>query len=254
MLSRGVRIALLFNLSLESFMKKLVLSLTTAGLLGTSGLVLAEDSPHTITGNLGLFSDYSFRGVSQTVAEPAIQGGFDYAHSSGFYLGTWASNVSESIYVSGTDTSNMEWDFYGGYAGSVGDLGYNVGLLKYYYPGATNFDTLELYGALTYKWFGLKASYNLDDYFAVANSDGTVYWDLSFNYELPAGFKLGAHYGWTSGKGAQVDYEDWKIGVTKDVGGFTLGLAYTDTDLPAAVVKGEDINEERWILSISKTF
>ena len=45
-------------------------------------------SPHTLTGNLGFFSDYRFRGISQTAKNPAIQGGFDYAHSSGFYAGT----------------------------------------------------------------------------------------------------------------------------------------------------------------------
>lgn len=239
-------------------MKKLVLSLTTAGLLGTSGLVLAEDSPHTFTGNVGLFSDYSFRGVSQTAGEAAIQGGFDYAHSSGFYLGTWASNVEPTT---GYNGSNMEWDFYGGYAGKItDDLGYNVGLLKYYYPGqvgAGNADTLEAYVGVTYKWFGLKASYNLDDYFGVANSDGTVYWDLSFNYELPAGVMLGAHYGWTQYDGAGndvLDYEDWKIGVTKTFGGFNFGLAYTDTDAATFSVKGEDVTDGRWILSVSKTF
>ncbi len=45
-------------------------------------------SPHTFTGNVGLFSDYRFRGISQTYKQPAIQGGFDYSHSSGIYLGT----------------------------------------------------------------------------------------------------------------------------------------------------------------------
>ncbi|MGZ5126573.1 MAG: TorF family putative porin, partial [Burkholderiales bacterium] len=40
---------------------------------------------HTITGNVGLFSQYIFRGLTQTNRNPAVQGGFDYAHSSGFY-------------------------------------------------------------------------------------------------------------------------------------------------------------------------
>lgn len=238
-------------------MKKLVLTLTTAGLLGTSGIALAEDSPHTFTGNLGFYSDYAFRGVSQTANEPAIQGGFDYAHSSGVYLGTWASNVTEAF----LNGSNLEWDFYGGYSGSVGDLGYNVGLLQYFYPGqtagATNIDTLEVYAGITYKGFGLKASYSLDDYFGFANSDGTVYWDASFNYELPGAVMLGLHYGYTAGEGAQVDYADWKVGISKAFGGFTFGLAYTDTDLTDAEqgpIKGNDIKDGRVIVSISKTF
>lgn len=236
-------------------MKKLSSLLILSGLISVPAL--AEESPHTITGNLGIYSDYAFRGVSQTAEEPALQGGFDYAHSSGFYLGTWASNVTEAF----LNGANLEWDFYGGYSGKVNDdLSYNVGLLKYYYPGQTaglDINTLEAYAGVTYKWFGLKASYSLDDYFGFANSDGTVYWDASFNYELPGGVMLGLHYGVTAGQGAQVDYDDWKIGVSKTINGFTLGLAYVDTDLTNAQqgpVKGKDVKDERFILSVSKTF
>ena len=51
-------------------------------------------SPHTFTGNVAVVSDYRFRGISQTYLEPAIQGGFDYSHASGFYFGNWNSSVS----------------------------------------------------------------------------------------------------------------------------------------------------------------
>lgn len=230
----------------------------------TSLPVLAEDSPHSFSGNLGLYSDYVFRGVSQTAREPAIQGGFDYAHASGVYLGTWASNVSEAMYTEtaipggGTGTSNLELDIYGGYAGKINDdLGYNVGLLQYYYPGATGFNTLEAYAGVTWKGLGLKASYNLDDYFGVANSDGTVYWDASFNYELPAKVMLNLHYGVTAAEGSAVDYTDWKVGLGKEFGGFNFGLAYTDTDLTDAEqgrIKGKDVKNGRLIVSVSKTF
>ncbi len=243
-------------------MNKLHTCAGLAALVALPGLA-AADGPHSLTGNVGLVSDYAFRGVSQTAGDPAIQGGFDYAHASGFYLGTWASNVSEAMYDeslvgSGTGSANLEWDFYGGYSGKVGeDFGYNVGLLKYYYPGATDYDTLEAYAGVTWKWFGLKASYSLDDYFGVPNSDGTVYWDASFSYELPAKVMLSAHYGWTRFSGAgngALDYEDWKIGVSKEFGGFNFGLAYTDTDLPAAHVKGENVTDGRWIVSVGKAF
>jgi uncharacterized protein (TIGR02001 family) len=220
---------------------------------------LAEDSPHSFSGNLGLYSDYVFRGVSQTAREPAIQGGFDYTHTSGVYLGTWASNVTEAMYTDAAgNSSNMEWDFYGGYSGKLGeDVGYNVGLLEYYYPGATHFDTLEAYAGVTWKGLGLKASYNLDDYFGAADSDGTIYWDASYNYELPAEVMLGLHYGVTAAKGSAVDYADWKIGVSKAFGGFNFGLAYTDTDLTDAdqpPIKGEDVKDGQLIVSVSKTF
>src|SRR5215218_7692892 len=92
-----------------------------AGLVAAAfapALAGAADPPpeHTLTGNVGLFSQYIFRGLTQTDREPALQGGFDYAHSSGFYAGTWASNISwlrdAGAYRSG---GSLEWDFYGGW-------------------------------------------------------------------------------------------------------------------------------------------
>ncbi len=78
------------------------------------------------TGNLGLYSQYVFRGISQTNEKPAVQGGFDLGHKSGFYAGTWASNVSwiADGYFSPPNpppapSASMEWDFYGGYKGSL---------------------------------------------------------------------------------------------------------------------------------------
>lgn len=219
----------------------------------------AEDRPHSLGGNLGIYSDYAFRGVSQTAGNPAIQGGFDYAHSSGIYLGTWASNVTEAMYTDPDGASgSLEWDLYSGYAGRIGgDLGYSVGLLQYYYPGVTHFNTLEAYAGITYKSFGLKASRTLGDYFAAADSDGTVYWDASFTCELPARLMLSLHYGITDAEGRAVDYTDWKVGLGREFGGFNFGLAYIDTDLGDAeqgAVKGEDVKDRRLIASVSTMF
>ncbi len=96
-----------------------------------------EPTPeHVFTGNVGLFSEYLFRGIAQTAGKPAVQGGFDYAHSSGFYVGTWASNASWLEDFGLYTRSSMEWDFYGGYKGSFADdWTYDVGLYYYYYPG-----------------------------------------------------------------------------------------------------------------------
>ena len=70
------------------------------------------------TANVGVVSDYLFRGISQTKGAPAIQGGFDYSHSSGLYAGTWLSSVSwYSDTVAGASKS-VEFDVYGGYKGA----------------------------------------------------------------------------------------------------------------------------------------
>lgn len=241
-------------------MRKLVQTLVLAGLVGAPALAMADNhaSAHTVTGNVGFASEYVFRGVSQTPDSIALQGGFDYSHSSGLYLGTWASNVDEDLY-----DANLELDVYGGYKFSVGEVGLDVGGLYYHYPSSEftpgvstdDPDTFEVYAGASWKWFSGKLWYSTTDYFGAVDTEGTTYFDLNFNYTLPMDVGLVAHYGWTEVDGnAALDYEDWKIGVTKSFAGFNFGLFYTDTDLPTTLVNGEDIAEGRAVLTIGKTF
>lgn len=227
-------------------MKKLVNALMLTGVVCVPAIASAaeETSPHSVTANVSLASDYRFRGVSQTYKDPAIQGGFDYAHESGVYLGTWASNVSESELAG----ANMEWDFYGGYNWAVNDdFSVNVGGLYYWYPGSDESytstgsgggydpNTFELYVGATWKWFNVKYSYSTTDYFGITDSDGTGYLEGNINYTLPYDISLVAHLGGTfmAGSGNE-DYTDWKIGVSKEFYGFNVGLAYVDTDIDSS--------------------
>src|SRR5215467_3075278 len=117
--------------------------------------------PYTLTANVYVVSDYLFRGLTQTWGKPAIQGGADFVHDSGLYLGTWASNVSGSQFAGGS----MEWDFYGGYNYKLNDdFTVGAGLYYYYYPGANfkdaasappgsqQYNTLEVNALVTWKW------------------------------------------------------------------------------------------------------
>ena len=162
-----------------------------------------EESPHTLTGNFGFASEYRYRGIAQTNSKPALQGGFDYSHASGFYLGTWASNISW-LSDTGAASASLEWDWYGGYKGTVGDLSYDVGGLYYYYPGsytaayrasASKPDTFEVYAAGTWKWFTLKYSHSLTDTFGYKDSKGSGYLDLTGTYEVSPGVNVVAHVG-----------------------------------------------------------
>src|SRR5436190_15595448 len=152
----------------------------------------APEPDWSFTGNVGLYSQYVFRGISQTNEKPAIQGGFDLGHKSGFYVGTWASNISWlSDGTSGnppgtTASASLEWDFYGGYKGTLpADFGYDVGALYYYYPGTyppgyTLPDTTELYAALTWKFLSLKYSGSVNNKtFGIPNSRGSGYLDFT---------------------------------------------------------------------------
>jgi uncharacterized protein (TIGR02001 family) len=232
-------------------------------------------SPHTITGNVGFFTDYSFRGLTQTLEEPAIQGGFDYAHSSGLYLGTWGSNVSSAIFTDG----NMEWDFYGGWAKAFGDFGVNAGAFYYYYPGAQivgageSYDTLELMIGGSWRWISAKLYYAVTDFFGCNatscptafndDSSGSTYIDLTATYPVTSAFSISAHIGQQTVEGSTVDfdYTDYKIGVNYLWQGFNFGAFYKDTNAEEAnytytKASGEQVflGDSAVILSVSKTF
>jgi uncharacterized protein (TIGR02001 family) len=257
-------------------MSKLTYSLILAGLAGLSSIsALAADAPapeHTLTGNVGLFSQYIYRGITQTNEKPALQGGFDYAHSSGFYAGIWGSNVSWiSDPVNGVSAS-LELDTYFGFKNSfAGDFSYDVGFLRYNYPGSypagfVKPDTNEIYGALGYKWITAKYSHSLGDTFGVDNATNTNYIDLSANFEVADKLMLGLHAGKQTYKGniggvsndSLFTYTDYKVSLTKDINGYMVGVAYTDTDaadsgyfVPAT---GKNIGRSQFIVSVSKSF
>lgn len=250
-------------------MKLKPLSLLMMAALSAPLVVQAAESPHTVTGNLGFASDYRFRGISQTFEDPAIQGGFDYAHASGFYLGTWASNVE----VTELAGSNMEWDVYGGYTFNAGPVAVNVGGLYYWYPGkdeaAGGFDpnTFEVYVGATWEWLNVKYSHSTTELFGITDSEGSGYLEANATFPLPYDITLGLHVAkqFVAGTGNE-DYMDWKVGVSKPILGFTVGLAYVDTDIDSgnatwgyntAFTKGSDtknLADDTVVLTVSKTF
>jgi len=252
-------------------MKKLVNALVLTGLVGMPTFAVAADepaSPHTLSANITLTSDYVFRGVSQSQNGPAIQGGFDYAHASGFYVGTWGSNVD---WVSqGYKTNNsMEIDLYGGYKGSMGDVGYDVGVITYYYPGddivdVATPDTTEVYLGVSWKFLSAKYSHVVSENFIGWVNPGTGeesknsnYIELNANYDLGNGWGVLGHVGYQKVEGFDdVSYTDWKVGVSKNIGFGTVALAYTDTDADTGwyTLGGEQIADGRVFVSFSKSF
>lgn len=233
----------------------------------------AEDGPHTFTGNVGLTSDYLFRGISQTGHAPAIQGGFDYAHASGFYLGAWASNVGWIEDFQGYDSGKLEIDLYGGFRDSIGDTGvsYDVGVIGYVYPGdrpggIASADTAEVYIGLGWKWFTAKYAYTVSNgAFGFAHADGSHYLDISASLPLgETGLTAGAHWGaFEFENNGAYDYEDWKVSLTYDMGRLggalsdvTLSMAYSDSSAGRVWtdVNGERLGDGRGVVWVSKIF
>ena len=227
-----------------------------------------EKSP--ITANVTVVNDYRYRGISQSNFKPAIQGGFDYTHESGFYIGNWNSSIS---WISDTYTSSgnaqaisapVEMDFYAGFKKELIGEGFasDIGVLQYYYPmsgtmssslntatrrnsearqgTSQNPNTTEAYVAQNFT-FGpvngfVKFSYALTNTFGFYNSKGSYYPDLTVNYDTGfEGIILNSHVGYqkitnTVGR-YDFSYTDWKLGITKDFGGgLSANVSYVGTN------------------------
>ena len=232
--------------------KSLVCLAVLASLLGAAAH--AEDAP-AVTSNLTVATKYKYRGQDQSRTDkdivPAIQGGFDYANS-GFYIGNWNSSIG---FVSGSD---IEMDLYGGYKGQItSDLGFDVGVLRYQYPQFAAGNTTELYGALSWSFLTAKLSYTASDrYFGFEEARGTLYGDLSANYEIVKGVTLNAHVGATRFTDDTKDitglpnFFDYKVGATYDLGsGFSAAAAYVGATKKDA---WGDANKGRLIVSVTK--
>jgi uncharacterized protein (TIGR02001 family) len=240
--------------------KKLKLVVLLSG-LAASGALLAQGQPaapepdYTLSANVGVVSDYRYRGISQTRLKPALQGGADFAHKSGFYLGTWLSTIkwiedTGDIAPQTNVDGPVEWDIYGGYKFNAGPVGLDVGLLQYWYPGNSladagggglykNANTTEVYIAGTWGPATLKYSHALTNLFGNYNfaedrdTKGSGYLDLSATFELPwYGLTLTPHVGHQRVHDLGVaSYTDWSLALAKDFGnGLSASLAYVDTD------------------------
>jgi len=244
----------------------------------------AAATPGPFTANLTLTNDFRYRGISQSNFRPAIQGGFDYAHSSGFYIGNWNSSISwisDSASAAGNSASApIEMDFYGGYKyewskGFTAD----VGILQYYYPTtnlsafAVNPNTTEIYAAQNFTFNAvtgyLKFSWAASTLFGTANSAGSNYTDLTVNVDTGFwGLALNAHVGYQYVAGKTVagnisnsslfSYTDWKLGVTKDFGsGFSGSMAYVGTNAKDGSYVNpqlQNLGKGGFLISLTKTF
>jgi uncharacterized protein (TIGR02001 family) len=312
-------------------MRKTILAATVV-VLGAPGLAAAQAaapaSPHTFTGNVGIFSQYIFRGLTQTNGRPALQGGFDYAHASGLYLGVWGSNVSwfeetnvgtipgtlpgplklscpgifagqiagsraPGFNATGCNSNSLEVDLYGGWKKTWGDWGLDLGLLQYWYPGKYDnlggyFDkpnTLEAYGAVSWKWLTLKYSHALTNAFGVEDSKRSGYLDLSASVPLgETGFTLGLHVGHQKFRGTSpvwdfafgainhgqtndlLTYTDYRLSLSKEWLGLNWTAAFTGTNTKARATAlgvtssvwenayGKDIGKSTFTIGVQKTF
>jgi uncharacterized protein (TIGR02001 family) len=216
-------------------MRKLGLVTATAALSFVSGTALAE-----VTANGSVTNNYLWRGLTQSNNEAAVQGGLDYASESGFYIGTWASNVQ---YAS-DDGYSYEHDVYFGWSGGE-DITFDVGYLYYNYDDSQKFDFGEIYGSIGVGGFSGtlyilanteadEPSPSLDYGFGQA-----YYLSLDYGFELENGLGISLHVGQHDGDfvdafngiavNGDASYVDYGVTFSVDAFSFTI----SDTDLPS---------------------
>lgn len=209
-------------------------TLAAAALMSALPLAHAE-GPHEFSANVALTSDYMYRGFTQSNEGPALSGGFDYGHVSGFYAGVWASSIE---FNAGTDNaSSLEVDVYAGFGGDIGDSGlsYDVGGLYYIYPDqnedtAGDYDFFEFYGSLGYSIndmvsTGLYLAYSPDFY----GETGTgIYVAANVDLALSQGFGASFNIGNQDVDDTDTNYTHWSVGISKEVGAFGFDMTYYD--------------------------
>ncbi|MFN2308219.1 MAG: TorF family putative porin [Gammaproteobacteria bacterium] len=241
-------------------------TLVAGALSSLTASVAAED----ISANIGLASDYMFRGVSQTDSQMALQGGFDWSHASGFYVGTWASNV-DSDFFGGAKDPQLEVDLYAGYAAEMGAYSYDLGVLVYVYPGADapavdDFQTVEFYiggGYAVNDALSLSAKLSYADELNFAGvSESGMYFSIGAEYALMENLTLSANLGYSGGDAFETlggptgpdSYMDYSVGVSTSFAGADFALAYIDSDDDAEDLFGAGLTDGRAVLTISKSF
>lgn len=239
-------------------------------LTGVLSSITAVAAAEGISANVGLASDYMFRGVSQTDNQMALQGGFDWAHESGFYVGTWASNVDSELF-GGTKDPQLEVDLYAGYAQEVGAFSYDLGVLAYFYPGADasgvdDFQTTEFYvggGYTLTDALSLNAKlYYADELNFTGVSEDGLYLTVGAEYALMDNLTLSAAVGHSSGDafetlggpGGPDSYMDYSIGVSTSFAGADFSLSYIDSNDDAEDLFGDSITDGRAVFTMSKSF
>jgi len=183
-----------------------------------------------LTANVTLTSNYVTNGISQTDNNPALQGGLDYEHQSGFYVGAWASNVD----------LGYEADVYVGYMKAVDNLGFDVGYTSFNYTDS-NFeeDTYEIYIGCICKVALL--------FYSVGEYQGLdyEYYELISEYETDSGVSIGVHYGLAKLVDIDAEFYDYEVSISKKYKGLKYSLAYS---------VGEYVDDEVSYISMTKEF
>jgi uncharacterized protein (TIGR02001 family) len=228
-----------------------------AGLIPTAGPARAEDAPaFAYTFNIGAFSDYRFRGISQTAKDPAVQGGADISYGI-FYAGVWSSNLDFGTTDAGRGIAPVEVDLYAGIKPVLGPITFDFGVLYYAYPGSRDTFNGGPEGSNRIEYFEGKAGASMNpikelttgvtvyvspDYTletgTVVSLEGTAsyalpkFWVFDPAISGRIGYQHGDDIAYKSliSNGSD-SYLYWDIGLTLTLEKFAFDFRYIDTDI-----------------------
>jgi uncharacterized protein (TIGR02001 family) len=227
-----------------------------------------EPTPeNTLVPKISLYTEYEYRGISQTAEKPALQFNLDYTHTSGFYLGTFITNIKwlkEAAKSSGFSTSaNIEVDLFGGYKFEIAkDVTLDVGYLRYEYPSSKAFNpspnTDEIYVGIGSGAFSAKYSHSTSNLFGFADSKGSSFTEINWSQEVMPKLTANAQVARQTVKhNGDFSYTVYKLGVSYDMGdGWTAGGYAKNTNAKEAsyTVNGKDLGKARLVAFVSKSF
>lgn len=219
----------------------------------------APPSDFQISANAALVTDYRFRGVSFSGGKVAVQGGVDIVHSSGFYVGTWASSLQDSVQY-----GSAEVDLYGGWSGAVSSgITVDAGLLYYYYPDGNRdlggpSDYFEPYASVSGQLGPLQATagiaYSWSGQDSLNDQDSTyLYLDLSSGIPTTP-MTVTVHGGYTDGFNSYNDEPqsfDFSIGASYAINSaISVGATYTTVEAPEV----DNFTDDGLFATLSATF
>lgn len=237
-------------------LSKLSYAVVVASLMA-AGVAQAEIKT---SGSVAFTTDYKFRGISQSNTNAAVQGSMTATHDSGVYFTAWGSSIANA-------NGGLELDTLLGYAGTSGDVGYDVGVMRYNYPGNDGskgkLSYNEVYASVSAKGAKLGVNYS-DDYYDESGKFLYVYG--TYAAEVHNGFGIVASVGLNQFDDAaglvaagiphgsnEDSYIDYKVGLTKSVEGIGFELAYIGTDI-ASDDDSSNLGEGVAVLTATKSF
>ena len=229
-------------------MKKFLTSAASASLLLVAAPASANDLGFGFSwsANVAVTSDYIFRGFSETGGRPALQGGFDVEHESGFYIGNWNSSVN----FGDEDPAYVEMDIYGGFAfDPMPGLTVDIGALRYYFPNARSDEFNEYYIGVASEYNDLSGDlyvFYSDDY--LSSDESSVIVELNLAYALPRDTYVMGQLGYADSDAFEPEddsYVYYGLGAGVEFAGLDFSMMWADQDLDS---------RSRWAFMVATEF